>query len=60
MTEVKNRRPRGASPRGNFETAKTYAVSSEEARLAAERRKTEALRQARLRQQLENHASDGK
>jgi hypothetical protein len=49
MTEGKpKRRPRGVSPRGNFERAKSVAMSSEEARVAADRQKTETLRRAQL------------
>jgi len=59
MTEEKpKRRPRGVSPRGDFEAAKSFASSSEEARLAADRRKTEALREARLRQQRQKQDAD--
>ncbi|WP_276121864.1 hypothetical protein [Pararhizobium qamdonense] len=55
MTELKTkRRPRGISARGDFEVAKSIATSSEEARKAADKRKTEALRDARLRAQTEN------
>jgi hypothetical protein len=46
--EKTTRRPRGKSAIGNFETAKRFAVESENARVAADRRKTEALRAARL------------
>jgi hypothetical protein len=54
MTEGKpKRRPRGASPRGNFERAKSVAMSSEEARIAANKQKTETLRRARLNRQQE-------
>ncbi len=42
--DKKDRRPRGTSPRGDFETAKVFATSSEEERVAAAKRKTEALR----------------
>jgi hypothetical protein len=54
MTEGKpKRRPRGTSPRGNFERAKSVAMSSEEARIAANKQKTETLRRARLNRQQE-------
>lgn len=42
------RRPRGASPRGDFEEAKTYASASEDARVTADRKKTEKLKSMRL------------
>ncbi|KQS86640.1 MULTISPECIES: hypothetical protein [unclassified Rhizobium] len=50
MTDVesKMRRRRGASPRGEFEAAKTFATASEDARIAKTKRKSEALRAARL------------
>ena len=49
MTEYEpKRRPRGESPRGNFETAKASATNSEEERVAANRRKTKILQAARL------------
>jgi hypothetical protein len=47
--EPSQRRPRGTSPRGDFEAAKSFATASEEARLAAAKEKTKALREARLR-----------
>jgi hypothetical protein len=50
MMEEKKRRPRGESPRGNFEAAKVFATTSEEERVAAAKKKTEALRAARLSQ----------
>jgi hypothetical protein len=43
------RRPRGASPRGDFEAAKSFATASEQARLAAAKEKTRMLREARLK-----------
>lgn len=46
--ERPKRRPRGASPRGDFETAKASATNSEEERIAANRDKTKALQAARL------------
>lgn len=54
-TESLQRRPRGPSSRGDFEQAKSYATASEEARVAAAKKKTDALREARLRQ-LENQS----
>jgi hypothetical protein len=54
MTEGRpKRRPRGVSPRGNFERAKSVAMSSEDARIAANKQKTETLRRARLNRQQE-------
>lgn len=55
MTEPRtpNRRPRGASPRGDFDQAKATATESEEKRIAADRKKTEALKEARLRARAE-------
>lgn len=47
--EPSQRRPRGTSPRGDFEAAKSFATASEEARLAAAKEKTRALREARLK-----------
>lgn len=41
------RRPRGASPRGDFETAKEAATSVLEAERAANREKTERLKARR-------------
>ncbi len=46
-TEALKRRPRGSSPRGSFEVSKLFATVSEEARVDANKRKTEALRAAR-------------
>lgn len=46
--EPRKRRIRGASPRGDFETAKASAMNSEDERMAANREKTRALRAARL------------
>ena len=54
----RHRRPRGSSPRGDFEQAKDFAISSEEARIAADRKKTEALREARFRIQRETQGAD--
>ena len=54
----RHRRPRGSSPRGDFEQAKDFAISSEEARIAADRKKTEALREARFRIQREAQGAD--
>ncbi len=56
MTEVKpeKRRRRGASPRGEFEAAKSFATASEDARVAADKRKSEALRMTRLQREQEN------
>ncbi len=51
--EKQDRRPRGSSPRGNFETAKRFATASEDAWVAADKRKTEALRAARLKREHE-------
>ena len=49
MTEgPRIKRVRGSSPRGDFETAKASATSSEEERIAANRRKSKALEAARL------------
>lgn len=47
--ETSQRRPRGTSPRGDFDAAKTFATASEEARLAAAKEKTRMLREARLK-----------
>lgn len=49
MTEVesKTRRRRSASPRGDVEAAKFFTTVSEDARVAADKKKTEALRAAR-------------
>jgi hypothetical protein len=47
MEKVK-RRPKGASPRGNFEESKAYAVAEIEDKRNADKRKTEALRALRL------------
>jgi hypothetical protein len=41
--EIK-RRPRGTSPRGDFEPAKMSATVSKEARVVASKEKTKALR----------------
>ena len=49
--EQRESRRRGPSPRGNFETAKVVATASEEARVAADKRKTVALRAARLQRE---------
>ncbi|WP_438748434.1 hypothetical protein [Pararhizobium sp. O133] len=49
MTEKSSRRPRGASPRGNFEQSKSASTDAETERMAAQKRKTEALRQLRLK-----------
>jgi hypothetical protein len=49
-TEPLKRRPRGPSSWGDFEQAKSVATASEEARVAAAKKKTDALRQARLQQ----------
>ena len=54
------RRPRGASPRGDFEVAKAFASRSEEARIAADRMKTDALREARLKKMAESLSSPGR
>lgn len=53
MTEVerKARRPRGKSAMGEFQSAKDFATASEDARVAADKRKTEALRAARLKRE---------
>ena len=49
MTEERpKQRPRGPSPRGDFETAKASATNSEDERIAANREKTKALQAARL------------
>lgn len=54
MTEnEKIKRGRGASPRGDFDQAKAIAVETENARVAANKRKTAALREARLRREGE-------
>jgi hypothetical protein len=50
IVEKKKRRPRGASALGDFEAAKVFATTSEDERIAATRRKTEALRHVRLSQ----------
>ncbi len=47
--EPSQRRPRGTSPRGDFEAAKSFATASEEDRLSAAKEKTRALREARLK-----------
>jgi hypothetical protein len=47
---AKRRRPKGASPHGQFEETKAVAWALIEMRKEAERRKTEALRTARLAQ----------
>ena len=47
--EPSQRRPRGTSPRGDFEAAKSFATASEEARLASAKEKSRALREARLK-----------
>lgn len=44
--EPSQRRPRGTSPRGDFDAAETFA---KEARLAAAKEKTRMLREARLK-----------
>ncbi len=49
----KPRRPRGASPRGDFEEAKQYANRTEQLRLENAKLKTAALREARLKKQFE-------
>jgi hypothetical protein len=46
------KRPRGASPRGDFEVAKSFASRTEDQRVAADRLKTTALREARLKKQF--------
>ncbi|WP_156386402.1 hypothetical protein [Rhizobium sp. Leaf391] len=48
MTEKPTRRPRGESPRGNFEKSKSASTDSETERIAAQQRKSEALRKVRL------------
>ncbi|WP_156384849.1 hypothetical protein [Rhizobium sp. Leaf453] len=48
MTEKPTRRPRGASPRGNFEKSKSASTDYETERMAAQQRKSEALRKLRL------------
>jgi hypothetical protein len=57
MTKVekKKRRPRGLSARGNFDRAKENATVSENDRLEATKRKSEALRQARLQAQASSY-----
>ncbi|WP_276121881.1 hypothetical protein [Pararhizobium qamdonense] len=52
--EIKKRRRRGASPRGEFEAAKSFATASEDARIAADKRKSEVLRMARLQREQEH------
>ncbi|HTO30855.1 hypothetical protein [Pararhizobium sp.] len=54
--QIPNRRPRGASPRGDFDQAKATATASEGMRVAADRKKTEALKEARLRAKAEKPA----
>ncbi len=55
MTEPKpKRRPRGASPRGNFEEAKQIALSIIQEIKESERKKTDALRQARHSQSIDS------
>lgn len=49
MTDKPTRRPRGASPRGNFESSKSACADMEAERLAADKKKSETLRQLRLR-----------
>lgn len=56
MEDKKKRRPRGVSARGDFETAKVFATSSEEERIAEAKRKTEALRAARLKQSTDRES----
>ncbi len=48
MTKEIKRRPRGASPRGQFEQSKNVAYAIIDERRDAERRKTERLKAARL------------
>jgi hypothetical protein len=48
MTKEIKRRPRGASPRGQFEQSKNVAHALIDERRDAERRKTERLKAARL------------
>ncbi|MCV9960368.1 hypothetical protein OIU34_00515 [Pararhizobium sp. BT-229] len=48
-----DRRPRGPSSFGTFAETKALAAASEEARVAADKRKTAALREARFRRELE-------
>ena len=55
MIVEKKRKTRGPSPRGEFETAKVFATTSEDARIAADKRKTQLLREARLQAR---HAAD--
>ncbi len=55
--EIKKRHRRGASPRGEFEAAKSFATAREDARIAADKRKMEVLRMARLKQQAEQKPS---
>ena len=52
--EKKDRRPRGPSARGNFETAKVVAVTSEEERVAAARKKSALLREPRIRHEAKH------
>lgn len=47
--EPSQRRPRGTSPRGDFDEAKAFATACEETRLAAAKEKTRMLREARLK-----------
>ncbi|MDQ0323863.1 hypothetical protein QO002_006070 [Pararhizobium capsulatum DSM 1112] len=48
MTTETKRRPRGASPRGEFEQSKTIAHEIIDERREADRRKSERLKSARL------------
>lgn len=50
IAEKNQRRRKGPSARGDFEVAKVFATTSEDERVAANKRKTEALRAARLSQ----------
>jgi hypothetical protein len=51
------RRPRGASPRGDFDEAKAFATASEETRLTAAKEKTRMLREARLKSEIHEKAN---
>ncbi len=57
QSDKAQRRPRGASPRGDFEVAKAFARRSEEARIMADRKKTDALKEARLKKMAESLSS---
>jgi hypothetical protein len=55
---AKRRRPKGASPHGQFEETKAVAWALIEMSKEAEHRKTEALRAARLAQEAKTDSTD--